>query len=77
MKRKGKLIFSRCICGHRVMFNGTDVAMVHNDGSVRYETNIGMVSSAHPYGKSYRDLLPVEILASIEAFSNNIMKEAI
>lgn len=62
MERKDKLIFSRCICGYRVLFDGTDAAMVRNDGSVRWEKKT--------------DALPVGVLAEVDAFACKIARDA-
>ena len=59
-----------CIPGYRVMYNGMDVATVKRNGEVMWEHDLGKVSSAHPYGKSYADLLPAGAISTIYHFSS-------
>ena len=67
-----KVKFYPCIPGHEAMYDGTRVATIRKDGSVHWETNLMTVSSAHPYGKSYSELLPAKIVESIEKFSKEV-----
>ena len=64
-----------CIPGYRVMYKGTDVATVKRNGEVVWEHDLGKVSSANPYGKSYADILPEAVLHHVARFSNSIIKE--
>lgn len=59
-----------CIPGYRVMYKGTDVATVKKNGEVMWGRDLGKVSSAHPYGKSYADILPAGAISVIYHFSS-------